>query len=423
MALDTARIISKGGNQGLAGIFYGNLFAIVLGLSVGLTAPLFSSEILSVIEFAAWLPVSLIKGFAGPLLFLAVCHGFMAGHALTRGFKLLVIVCLVNSLCAVAIAITLINLLQPGEHLASLLATFSDTLSTNPSVTGPIKTINWYDALRALVPDSVVAPFLANNIPAILVLAILFGLGVRSAGRSQDGWEPWFLSLRDVVERALGVITRILFFILKLMPFAIFASVAKATNAHGLTVFKGLFWYVFLPILGMVLHIMIVYQSWIVFKAKRSLSVFWKHARLPVVFSFGVNSSLSALPSTLQALDDLSCSKEASRLGACVGTNFNNDGILLYEVVAVLMLAQGLKLDWSLSYQLIIAGMCVLATLGVSGFPEAGIVALSLVLPAAGLPLTFVPLLLPVDWLVARCRSATNVVSDMTVSLAIDGSQ
>lgn len=423
MARDTANILSKEETQGLAAIFYGNLFAIILGLIVGLALPLFSSEILPLIEFVAWLPVSLIKGFAGPLLFLAVCHGFMASQALTRGFKQLVIVCLVNSLCAVAIAMTLINLLQPGEHLSSLLAAVSPTLSANPTANGQIKTLNWSDALRAFVPDSIFAPFLTNNIPAILVLAILFGLGVRSAGRSHDGWESWFIGLRDVVEKALGVTTRILFFILKLMPFAIFASVAKATNAHGLTVFKGLIWYVFVPILGMILHIMIVYQSWIVFKAKRSLGVFWRHARLPVVFSFGVNSSLSALPSTLQALDDLSCSKEASRLGACVGTNFNNDGILLYEVVAVLMLAQGLKLDWSLSYQLIIAGMCVLATLGVSGFPEAGIVALSLVLPAAGLPLTLVPLLLPVDWLVARCRSATNVISDMTVSLAIDRPQ
>jgi Na+/H+-dicarboxylate symporter len=39
----------------------------------------------------------------------------------------------------------------------------------------------------------------------------------------------------------------------------------------------------------------------------------------------------------------------------------------------------------------------------------------------AGLPVELIPLLLPVDWFVARCRSATNVVSDMTVSLAIDG--
>ena len=142
-----------------------------------------------------------------------------------------------------------------------------------------------------------------------------------------------------------------------------------------------------------------------------------------MLYAFGVNSSLAALPATLNALDDLKVSPGASRLGACVGTNFNNDGILLYEVAAVLMLGQAAGFDWHVSQQLGIAGVCMLATLGVSGFPEAGVIALSLVLTSAGLPVEMLPLLLPVDWLVARMRSATNVVSDMTVSLAIDSHQ
>jgi DAACS family dicarboxylate/amino acid:cation (Na+ or H+) symporter len=147
---------------------------------------------------------------------------------------------------------------------------------------------------------------------------------------------------------------------------------------------------------------------------------FWRAARRPVVFAFGVNSSLATLPATLAALSDLNVKPGSSRLGACIGTNFNNDGILLYEVAAVMMLAQAAGLDWSIGHQLWIAMVCVLATFGVGGFPEAGIIALALVLSTAGLPAEILPLLLPVDWVVARMRSATNVVSDMTVSLVID---
>ena len=45
---------------------------------------------------------------------------------------------------------------------------------------------------------------------------------------------------------------------------------------------------------------------------------------------------------------------------------------------------------------------------------------LSLVLVAVGLPVEIVPLLLTVDWIVARVRSVTNVLSDMTISIALD---
>ncbi len=57
--------------------------------------------------------------------------------------------------------------------------------------------------------------------------------------------------------------------------------------------------------------------------------------------------------------------------------------------------------------------------MGVAGIPEAGVVSLSLVLAAVGLPLEVVPLLLTVDWFVARFRSVVNVLSDLTVSIAV----
>jgi len=87
----------------------------------------------------------------------------------------------------------------------------------------------------------------------------------------------------------------------------------------------------------------------------------------------------------------------------------------------VLFVAQALGVEISLGEQIFAASMSVLAAIGVAGVPEAGVVSLSLVLGAVGLPLDVVPLLLTVDWLVARARSVTNVISDMTVSIAVAG--
>ena len=137
--------------------------------------------------------------------------------------------------------------------------------------------------------------------------------------------------------------------------------------------------------------------------------------------SIGTNSSLATLPFTLRALDRLGVSRQASALGACVGTNLNNDGILLYEGMAFLTVAQALGMDLSIGQQLSAALLCMLTGMGVAGVPDAGFISLSLVLTTVGIPVENLPLLLSVDWILGRARSVTNVLSDMTLSIAIDG--
>ncbi len=362
----------------------------------------------------AWLPLTVIKGLATPLLFLAIVSGLMDRQVNGRGVRKLALVCAVNTTAAVCIAIVLVEYLEPGRFLQGVVSgVFSEATHVPPK-------IGWTDAVKALVPDSIAGPFTTNNVPAVLILAILVGASLRRLGYVSDQAESWFIETKGVVDIGIEMVATMMHFILITMPLAIFASVARAVGENGFSVFHGLAWYVAICIGGMILQILFVYQPWVVLAGKRHLVEFWRHARLPATYAFGVNSSLATLPTTLQALDDLRISPASARLGACVGTNFNNDGILLYEVAAILMIAQAAGLDWTIGHQFAVAGMCVVAALGVSGFPEAGIVALTLVLSSAGLPLEVLPLLLPVDWLVARMRSTTNVISDMTVSVALE---
>ena len=141
---------------------------------------------------------------------------------------------------------------------------------------------------------------------------------------------------------------------------------------------------------------------------------------MPVVYSFGVNSSLATLPETLKSLDRLGVAPSSARLSACVGTNFNNDGILLYEVMAAFFIAQASGIELGLAQQIAMTALCLLATLGVAGIPEAGVISLTLVLSTSGLPFEALPLLLTVDWSLARCRSVTNVLGDMTGAIGVD---
>lgn len=368
------------------------------------------------LALVAWLPLTVIKGLATPLLFLAIVSGLMDQQVNGKGMRYLGVICVVNTVAAVTIALFVVNVFEPGRALQSAVSGIMSTASVMPPK------VTWTDAIKALVPDSLTGPFTTNNVPAVLILAVMVGAALRKMGRENGLSEPeaWYLKTRTLVHHALQLVSTMIQFVLIVMPFAIFASVAKAVGENGFAIFQGLAWYVVACIGGMMLQILFVYQSWITMGTKRKLSDFWFHAKLPVTYAFGINSSLATLPVTLRALRDLKISERSQRLGACVGTNFNNDGILLYEVVAILIVAQAAGLHWSIAHQFVIAGMCVIAGLGVSGFPDAGLIALTLVISAAGLPMEILPLLLPVDWLIGRMRSATNVIADMTVSAALE---
>ena len=107
-------------------------------------------------------------------------------------------------------------------------------------------------------------------------------------------------------------------------------------------------------------------------------------------------------------------SPASARLAACLGTNLNNDGIALYEAMAVLAIAQACGAELGLVQQLAVVGASVLAGAGIAGIPEAGIVVLPTVLIAV------VPVLFTVDWILARARTSLNVLSDMVVAVLLD---
>lgn len=195
---------------------------------------------------------------------------------------------------------------------------------------------------------------------------------------------------------------------------------AQTVGTHGIGELRGLGVYLGVVILGLALHVGLVYHAWVVLVARIPLRRFWAGVREPVVYAAGASSSLATLPVTLRSLRLMGVSDEAARMSACVGTNLNNDGILLYEAMAALYVAQVFGIELSFFQQLMIAATCVLAGVGIAGIPEAGLISLALVLTTAGLPLTILPLLLSVDWVLSRCRAMTNVISDMLVAVLID---
>lgn len=385
------------------------LAGMVIGLVLG---PLLGKEAAAPFGELGKLVIQLIKAVATPLLFLVIINAILKTEIRARSGARLLGWAIFNASIALTIGLVVSNVFEGGKHLTAL----ANTGSTG-SYAG--KKVDFTGVVSTIVPSSIAGPFVENTILAVIVLALLFGFGLRVA-RAEEVTAQSAALLERGLEALLRVTEVVLGWVIKLIPLAVFGVVTKAVGEHGYAPLKGLGWYVGIALLGFALHVGITYHAWLLLFAKRSIAAFWREAKEPVVYALGANSSLATLPVTLKALDRLGVSKEASTLGACVGTNFNNDGIILYEGMAVLFVAQAAGVDMTLGQQIIAAAVCMVAAMGVAGIPEAGFISLALVLNTVGLPIEMLPLLLTVDWIVARGRSVVNVLSDMMLSLLVD---
>jgi Na+/H+-dicarboxylate symporter len=375
--------------------------------------------------------LDLIKGLAGPLLLFAVLDAFLRTHVRARSGLLMIGISAINATLAVAIGLGLSNWLRPGRALAGFHAGAEATAGFD-AMAKPVeggRSIHFVDDLLGLVPTSVVKPFLENAILSIVVLAVLGGLALRRVKSEQlaNGQDDYL-----VVEKAIGTVYRsievALAWVVQLVPIAVFGVVAKTVGQWGLAPLKGLAVYLAVGLLGLAIQVVVVYHTWLIAVARFGVRRFWRGARDPVVYAMGTGSSLATLPVTLRALDRMGVSPQSARMAACIGTNLNNDGILLYEAMAVLFVAQACGVTLTVPQQLLAAAACVVAGVGISGIPEAGLISLLLVLKTVdvvpdALVVQIVPLLLTVDWVLGRARAMTNVTSDLLTAVLLDRSE
>jgi DAACS family dicarboxylate/amino acid:cation (Na+ or H+) symporter len=385
---------------------------ITIGMAVGLAlGPLLGARAAPLGELGR-LVIQLIKAVATPLLFLAIVDAILKTEVRGRQGAVMLGFAALSASIALGIGLVISNVFHPGRllDLHGLVKPGANAAATDKKIE-IIKTIAGY------VPSNLLQPFIDNLVLSVVLLALLFGFAVRAL-RRRDAARATVVE--ELVTGLHGVTEVVLGWVVGLVPVAVFGVVAKTVGEYGLAPLKGLGAYLGAGLLGMTVQIVVVYQALLFIVARFPLRRFWAAAREPVVYAMGAGSSLATLPLTLTALDRMGVSKASSALGACVGTNFNNDGIILYEGMAVLFVAQAHGIELGVGQQLVAAGSCLVAAMGVAGVPEAGLVSLALVLNTVGLPLELLPLLLTVDWIMGRARAVTNSLSDMVLSVLID---
>ncbi len=386
--------------------------AVLLGVAAGL---LLGERAAALAELATWI-VRALKALATPLVFFAIVDAWVTSDFPPRQGLRMLGISLLNASVACVLAITLVTLFRPGMGVQLTQGRIVDRGVTSNQIPPSVPKSDIVSALSDLVPGSIIEPFLKNNVLSVVLLALLFGAALRRLHRRGDGEV-----LVDGVKSLLGLLVLVLGWLVHLVPVAVFAIVAKVVGAGNFSVLVGLGKLLVTVVLGLFLQAGLWYSLQLKVLARRRWGVLFRQGWPALVTAFSTSSSLATMPETLRVLEqDLAVKPRNARLAACIATNLNNDGILLYEVVAALFVAQADSVTFTPLAVLFLALSATVASAGVAGVPEAGLMTLAVVLDTAGLSLAGLPVLLSVDWLLGRLRAATNAASDMTVAMLLE---
>jgi DAACS family dicarboxylate/amino acid:cation (Na+ or H+) symporter len=378
------------------------------------------------------LVIRMLRALAAPLILFAILDAFCRTRISARAGGRLVLICLVNVSVAMCIGLAIMNAFRPGEQWKGHMAEMTQALkpsaltvkkSDDPDAPGltldPLKNLAYY------VPPSVVRPFFYNNIISIVLLGLFGGAALRAVKERQEReGETSIRSVENFVAAVYQILIQMLDWVILLIPFAVFAVVAQVVGGAGLGVFKILGLFLVTILSGLAIHSLLYYPAaaWLV--GRKPPREYLGKGADAIFTGLSTNSSLATVPVTLACLRRMRVTDRSSRLAACVGTNLNNDGITLYEAMTALFLAQAIGSSLGIGQQFVVVLASIMAGAGIAGIPEAGLIVLPLVLGAAGLPEATValaiPLIMPVDWIIARARSGVNVMSDMLVAILLD---
>lgn len=401
---------------------------ILLGVAAGVALATLLGERARPLGDAGMLVIRLLKTLASPLIFFAILDAFARTRVEGAQALRLVAISSVNAVVAIALGLGVGHALHAGASIAPALraAVSHEPIAPQRVAHGDGPSLDPFENFARYVPESVVTPFAANNVISIVLLAVLLGLALRRVLASDDPpTRRAGETVADAAHAGLTLFAGALHLVVQLVPFAVLGVVAKVVSRTGVEVFRMLLPFLGTVLLGLSLQAVAWYGVMVWALGRRSPLAFFRASLDAAVTALSAGSSLATLPVTLRCLsENHKVSPASARLAACVGTNLNHDGIILYEAAAVIFVAQAIGVQLTLGQQVTVALASVMAGVGIAGVPEAGLITLPLVLHAAGIPdavsAAVIPLILPVDWILGRARACTNVLADMSVAVILD---
>ena len=392
----------------------------IVGKAVGPDGLIGGINLLPLFDTVGTMFINLLKMLIVPLILASVITGVASlgtGPDLGRlGGKTLSFY-VITTLLAVLIALTLVNVIEPGvrdgQPVKDALALTADAGEVTAGVMHRAET-SVLDSIKGIVPANMVDAALNTKMIGLVLFSILFGFFLARIAEPHRGtvlgfWQGIFL----IMMRMTG-------FVMMLAPIGVFALIAKVVAISGFEAGWPLVLFALCVVGGLVLYGFIALPVLLMLVARVNPWRLYPAMAPALLTAFSTASSSATLPLSLECLEQRA--KVSPRIAGFVmplGASMNHAGSALYECAAAMFIAQAYGLHLSFTTQFTVVILALVTSMGMAGIPAASLVGIAVILAAVGLPAEAIGVLLVFDRLLDMCRTAINVLADAACAVIV----
>jgi aerobic C4-dicarboxylate transport protein len=342
-------------------------------------------------EFLGDCFIDLVKLFINPIIFLTITLGIVGMGDLKKvgrvGGKALLYFEVVTTF-ALLIGVVVALIIQPGHGV--------DTTSVKSGdVSKYIKSSESFNFWKF---------FLTNSTLQVLVIAIISGIALNYYAKKQQ-----VVSFLKLLSK---YVFKGLHKIMLVAPIGAFGGMAYTISKYGIEALFPL-----AKLMGTVYTTMAVFIFGILYLILRmykvSLIKFLKYIREELLVVLGTSSSEAALPSLMEKLERMGCSKPVVGLVVPTGYSFNLDGTTIYLSMCMIFLAQVFHIHLGWGQIATIIGILMLTSKGAAAVTGGGFIILASTLNSIKvIPVEGLALLIGVDRFMSEARAITNFIGN-----------
>lgn len=392
------------------------LIAIILGIVFGV---LFYPYI-GYVSWMGTLFLRLLNMLVLPLIFCSIISAIgnlPDGEALKRmGFKTIGFYAC-TTLLAILTGMVFVTILRPGVGLE-----MPTNLEDIQAIQAQQK--SFVELLMNMIPNNVVEDMSKGNMLPVIFFAFLAGTLIHSIPSSNAQ------TLKNFFRSCFELMMQMTLLVVRLAPIGVFGLIAVQCAKYAgdsdklVQAASSLGMFMLTSFLGMGFHFFITLSIVLIVFAKVNPIRHMVNMLPSLLTAFSTATSNATIPLSMECLEKNSgVSRQTSGFVIPLGATLNMNGTALYECVIVIFLSQAYGLPLSLSDQVIMVTLVMLAAAGTAGIPMASFVMTAIALRAVGLPLEGLGVILAIDRILDMTRTTVNIYGDTCCAVYIARSE
>lgn len=386
-------------------IFIGLIGGLILGVVLNLWIPhsYIRDDILvdGIFYVAGNGFIRLMKMLVVPLVFCSlVCGSSAIGDTKSLGKvggKTIVFYLMTTAL-AVTVAITVAAVIKPGVGL--------DMSSIETGEAAVAEKVTVADTILNIIPENPIGALADGTMLQIILFALLIGVLLAKMGERTELIANIFNQCNELMMEMTNIV-------MSLAPLGVFCMIAKTFANLGFDAFVPLLKYMGSVLLGLLLQCLGVYMILLVIFTRLNPVQFIRKFFPVMAFAFSTSTSNATIPMNIDILEEkIGVSRKISSFTIPLGATINMDGTSIMQGVAVVFAAQAYGMQLGVAGYLTVIATATLASIGTAGIPSVGLVTLSMVFTAVGIPVEAIMLIMGVDRILDMVRTAVNITGD-----------